>query len=362
MGTARRGLWLPLVALMLFGATSDVHAGDAELAIAKRARPSVVRIRWRDVRFGDATSIRNAIVVRRDGLLLMAGPPPDRNGSLMARFSDGQEMKARIVAWDSETTLTLLRVDRTALPALAFRREKTPAPSKNASGRETDPARRLAMPPLGLAVVMVSGDRDVAIGAVRAHGRYGKVADPVTRKSVPTTGLISATLAGVDTDAGSPLLDREGKVVGLMVGRRAAVAPEAGTRAARQGLRLRPEPVEVVAVPAAVIELVWPLLEEERRVPRAGLGMGTTQADAALIEQLGLTGGGHIIRRIDAGGVAERFGLKLYDVIVSVNGAKLVPGMTMHDVLLPYRPGGRLKLGLIRQRQRVTVTLTLGQR
>jgi len=351
-----------LVAPLVLWAVSVGNAQEAGLAVARAGRAAVVRIRWRDVRFGDLTSIRNAIVVRSDGLLLMAGPPPGRRGSLIARFSDGQELKARVVASDARTALTLLRVARTDLPALAMRREKKAASASPGKHPARQRARCLCMPPLGLSVVMVSGDGDVAFGVLRAHGRHGNVQDPQTHQPAKTTGLISAALAGIDTDAGSPLLDESGRVVGLMVGRRAATAPEQGTQAFRQGLRLRPRPVEVVAVPAAVISLVWPLLEKERGVPRAGLGMETSQADKALIEQLGIRAGAHVIRRIDPAGVAERFGLKLHDVIVTVDGRDLVEGMTMHDVLLPYRPGMGVKLGLIRHQKYLIVPVTLGRR
>lgn len=326
-------------------------ATEADLALAAGARASVVRVRWRNERFGDLTATRNAVVVRRDGLLVMAGPPPGADGTLTVHLQDGQELRAELLAADAETALSLLQVPTTGLTPCTL--ASTPGGAQGAP---------LQPPPVGQRVVMVTGDGSVAVGVVRSHGRHGTLFDSITRRRVLTTGLFGAALAAVDVDEGAPLLDPQGHVCGLLVGRRAAVAPEAGASAARRGLKLRPEPVEAVAVPASVVELVWPLLEQYRRVPRAGLGVVTEPADAALRAHLGLSSGGHVIKRLLAGGSAEEAGLARFDVIVSLDGRPTPPGTTLHDVLLPFRPRSRVRLGYIRGGKRRELELVLGER
>ena len=197
-----RPLSLLFVALLCGVAGTTAHADEHDLEVAKMARPSVVRIRWRDARFHRITSERNAIVIRSDGLLVMGGPPPSRRGTLTAKFSDGSESRATLLAWDERTALSLLRVNRTRLRPLVLRTESTGGPSKEGAAKEAQPkappkrdgrphplkpAGSVRPAPPGLRVVMVTGNGDVAIGAVRGHGRTGTVTDPDTRGSRSTT-------------------------------------------------------------------------------------------------------------------------------------------------------------------------------
>jgi len=329
-------------------------------------------------------------VIRADGLLLMAGAPLPPDGTLTARFSDGRELPAEQLASDVPTALTLLRVRAANLVPLVLRPDTRPAPKVPAAPRPAgdepaappDPPRKesetpvaaptveapaasapapLRYPPLGLRIAMVTSDDAVAFGVVRGHGRYGRLFDAQAREAVPTTGLLGAAIAAVDEDVGAPFLDDQGRLVGLLVGRKAVIAPERGEEAARVGLRLRPEPREAVAVPASVIGLVWPLLERYRRVPRAGLGVRTLTMDDVLRAQLDLEGGGHVIREIDADSPAARHGLEQHDIIVEVDGRRIEPGVSLQDVLLPYRPGDSVKLGIYRAGERITVPLRLAE-
>jgi S1-C subfamily serine protease len=360
---AGRGVgWLLGAALLggaLLGGAARAGPEDAQLDVAEAARPGVVRIHWRHARFSDFTLMRNAVVLREDGLLLMAGPPPDTQGVLTATLADGKRLRATFLAGDAPTALSLLRVAATGLKPLAL----TPAPAPLAlpEGERAFPPRPLVMPALGLPVVMVTGDGAVAKGAVRAWGRYGTLVEPASGRRVRSTGLVTAAMAVVDTDAGSPLLDPGGRVAGLVVGRRATVAPEEGA-ATRPGLRQRPEPVEALAVPAAVIRIVWPLLEKHGRVPRGALDVTTAQADATLREHLGLASGGHLVQELEPGGAAARAGLERLDVIVAVNGVPMRPGTTLQDVLLPFRPADRVRLDVMRAGELMRIPVTLGSR
>lgn len=382
-------LSLPLVLVVLVGGAANSEARDADVALAKQARASVVRIRWRDARFSRRQVVRNAVVIRADGMLLMAGAPFASPGSLTAVLPDGREFPAELLAADTQTALTLLRIRAAHLRPLALRIEPAPketkpkASPKDAAppGREAKdaPKAKKALPaarplvaghvagqvaplryaPLGLRVVMVTSDGSVAVGAVRAHRRHGTLVDPKTRRPLPTTGLLGAALAVVDEDVGAPFLDPQGRLVGLMVGRKSVVAPEKGEAAAGVGLRMRPTTREAVAVPASVIALVWPLLERFRRVPRAALGVRTLPMDDVLRAQLSLETGGHVVQTVTPGGPAARARLELHDVIVGLDGRSIEPGATLHDCLLPYRPGASVKLDIFRAGDRVSAEVRL---
>ena len=335
------------------GAEEALALTKAEVARAVAARASIARVRWRDGRFGDVSATRHAVVVRRDGLLLMAGLPPSRQGSFTALLPDGRELRAQIVGSDAQTALTLLRVQASGLVPLPG--SATPPPPEG-----TQPSTpELSPPPLGQRLLMVTGDGAVAVGPVRAHDRYGRYVDPRRRAHRRTTGLVGVALAAVDADAGAPLLDARGRLAGLLVGRKDALTGEAAANAA--GLRARPTAVEVLALPASVARLVWPLLERHGRLPRAGLGIETREADEALRQHLGLEGGGHVLLQVEPGGAGARQGLRKHDVLVSLDGRAVRPGTTLHDLLLPYRPGARVRLGLVRGGKALTLDVQLAE-
>lgn len=358
-GRLRAGVFVlgPLLGCLVLGCLGVAHAdGDgrlteAELARARAARASVARVRWRDGRFGDRTITRNAIVVRADGLLLIAGLAPTRDGTYTAVLPGGRQMRARVVGTDAETALTLLRVPSAGLVPLAGA----------APAAETTAGTRLLPPGLGSRVLMVTGDGAVAAGAVRAHGRAGRIVDPRTRRAGRTTGLVGVAIAAVDADAGAPLLDERGHLAALVVGRKDTVETAPGTRAPG-ALRVRPTPVEAVAVPAAVVRLAWPLLARFGRLPRAGLGVQTLPADEALRRHLGLASGGHLVEQVRAEGPAARAGLRRHDVIVAVGGVAVPVDGPLHDVLLPHRPGETVRLAVVRGGKRLAVEVRLGDR
>ncbi|MDA1195439.1 MAG: PDZ domain-containing protein, partial [Planctomycetota bacterium] len=135
---------------------------------------------------------------------------------------------------------------------------------------------------------------------------------------------------------------------------------DGAARTAAHGLSLRPSPTEVLAVPADVVRLVWPLLERDGRVLRGHLGIETRDADAALRGHLGLETGGHVIEALVPEGPGARQGLVRHDVIVAVGGVPVEPGRPLHEALLPFRPGTRVTLGLVRAGKRLEVEVVLG--
>ncbi len=337
MRAARFG-WTALVALILgsvLARAEDASIDDATLRAARRVLPGVVRIQWRGRGERPTVVERHAIVVDADGWLLLAGPPPPEEGTLAATFHDGRSMSARVWAHDARSALTLLRLPVTGLKALEVRDVVA------ADGGGMVPPRLRP----GTSLTMVTAEGAVARGTLRGSHRRRLVGRP---GSSPTevTCLDEAALNVVRTDLGAPWIDRRGRVLGLLIG--ADVTVPRVEAADGERLRPRPEVVAAYAVPGPVLQTVWPLLRDRRRVPRSALGVWTDPLSELLQRHVCRDCGGRVVIDVEARGAADRAGLVPNDIIRKVADQPLAPDATLGDVLLRYRPGERITLGILR--------------
>ena len=107
------------------------------------------------------------------------------------------------------------------------------------------------------------------------------------------------------------------------------------------------------------MRVVLPFLMKHLPVRRVRMGLGTILADEQAREHMLGGRSGHIVRGLAPNGPAERAGLKRRDIIIEVDGYALRPYSPMHDVLLPYRPGQSVTLGILRGEEVLQLTVEL---
>ncbi len=202
---------------------------------------------------------------------------------------------------------------------------------------------------------MVTAEGDVALGTMRSSHRRRVVEDPVRGRTVEVTCLDRAAVSVLAPDLGAPWLDAEGRILGLLVG--ADVGPPIEGASGR----LRPVVTAAYAVPSQVIQVVWPLLHRQRQVPRVALGARVKPISPATRHHVCPDCEGYEILAVQPASSAERAHLLPQDIIRTVNGARLAPRADLWDVLLPYRPGERVQLGLLRRGEEIDVDVILGR-
>lgn len=316
-------------------------------ALARHVLPSVLRVEVSAP--GRPRETRHAVVVDADGWLVMAGPTLGPADQVSVRVGPDEYVAAAPVGSDAGTALTLLQLSqrREGLRALAL--------------PEVAPRRPLpAGPEVGASVVMVTGEGAVARGSVRALERQRVIVDAAHGTTERATGLLEAALASVAQDTGSPWVDSQGRCVALLVGG-VAEAPLEG-ESPPGGIEVRVEPVAAHAVPAGVVALVWPLLREHRSVPRSRLGVRSRPAGEALRQHVCGGCGGVEITAVDAGGPAERAGVRPDDLLLALDGVPLRAGASLGDTLLPWRPLDTVRLTLLRRGERLQVEALLARR
>lgn len=280
------------------------HALDSALAAAvATAAPSTVQIRRGHGQGG------TGIVWAEDLVITSNFHCPDKTTVGIAT-ADGNldERDAEVIGRDAGTDLAVLRVSGGGLTPAAF--------------REVD---GLAVGNLALAV---GRPGKTARASLRAIGVLGPSVD------TPRGGTLDRYL---ESDrqiprgfAGGPLIDADGKVVGM------------NTRTLLRG--------SDIAVPTSTIKRVVAELIAHGGIRRGYLGVGAYP-----------TKGGALIASLDDGGPAAKAGLLVGDVITSIAG-EAVDGPDSLREVLSGKPDHPVKVSILRAGQPQELDVTIGSR
>jgi 2-alkenal reductase len=296
-----------------------VQEESATIAAVQRVQPAVVTV-LNQGRFGLASG--SGLIIRPDGYIVTNNHVVEGAQQLGVIFHDGRQAEARLIGTFELTDLAVIQVDE-------------PAP---------------AVAELGDSDALQPGARVIAIGS--ALGQF---------QNTVTTGIVSALnrrigeLDGlVQTDApinqgnsGGPLVNSAGQVVGIntLVVR--------GGRSEAEGLGF--------AVPSNTVRAVAEQLIASGRVERPYLGIRFRPVDPDQAGDLGLkVGEGIIVEEVEAGSPVAQAGLQAGDVIVNIGGYALDANTSLLNLMLRFRAGQQVGVGIVRDGQADTLQVTLG--
>jgi putative serine protease PepD len=234
---------------------------------------------------------------------------------------DGDALPAKLAGADASTDLAVLELDPDKVPA------------------ETEPLE------LASSGRLRPGDVAIAIGS--PFGLSGSV----------TTGVISALDRTIDspngfqiegvlqTDAainpgnsGGPLLDGEGRVIGVNSQIASSSRQSAGVG---------------FAVPVDTVKEIVPQLIEGGDIERAYLGVSST---------LDPSEDGAVVATIAQGGPAADSELRAGDRITRVEDREIKEPSDLSSAILEYKPGDRVELTVVRDGEQRTIDVQLGTR
>jgi putative serine protease PepD len=293
------------------GSVSDLYA---------RTSPAVAYV---EAEGGGSAGSGSGFLIDAQGHIVTNQHVVEAGSRFTVRFGeDGDPLPAKLVGSDASTDLAVLEID-----------------PKKISG-ETKP--------LGLASSsdLRPGDAAVAIGS--PFGLSGTV----------TTGIISALdreirspngfpIAGVlQTDAainpgnsGGPLLDAQGRVIGV----NSQIASDS-----RQSSGVG------FAVPVDTVKDVVPQLIDGGEIKRAYLGVSSGPAEGG--------DDGAVVMSITADGPAADSGLRTGDRIVKVDDRTIADPSDLSSAVLEYKPDDRIELTVERGGDERTIDVQLGTR
>jgi serine protease Do len=288
--------------------------------IVQRAAPSVVAVRAIlrldivDPEGGRGRGVRNGsgFVVHKDGIVVTSRHIVADALSILVRIPGEYERPAALVGEDPITDLAVLRID--------------------------DPPRGLQALELGRSEAMRAGDwvvcvgnpfefsQTVTVGVVSFVGRH------LDHYDLHVTNDFLQFSAPVNPgSSGSPVLDLEGRVVGVT------------TQAAESAQNIS------FAIPSRTLKWVLEQLDHsaDGRVHRGFLGIRFQTRPGS--DDYGHPLEGAVITKVLEGEPAERGGLRTGDVVLYCDDQKVTDAGQFHERVSRARPGSPMRLVVMRQ-------------
>lgn len=244
---------------------------------------------------------------------------------VVVTFSDGEEVTAEIVGADAATDLAVLKVDKTGLTAASF------------GDSEKLKVGEMAIAignPLGLAF-----QQSVTFGVISATERFIETAEH-------RFGFIQTDAAINPGNSGGALVNLQGEVVGINTAK----------------INLPGFEGMGFAIPSNMVKDTVNELVEHGRVIRPWIGVFIDEVTPAKAETLGLpVTSGVIIVEIITGGPAQKAGLKVDDIIISLGEGRVADFESLRRAIFAHKPGDTVDVVVLREGQEVTVPVILGE-
>lgn len=300
-------------------ANALTHFSDQLANAVERASRSIVTVAARP------RQTASGVLWQADGevLIITADHVVEREDNIAITLPDGRETKATLAGRDPSTDLAVLRVegDLGGAQPIAVNDGLRVGHVALAIGRPGEGGPRVSF-----------GIVSSIEGPLRSsHG--GQV-----------EGLILADVTLYPGFSGGPLVDMDGRMVGL-----------SSSRLTRQS----------AALPLATVRRVVATLKTHGRMRRGYLGVGTQQVPlpAALAQKAGgQQESALLVVAVESNSPAEQAGMLIGDLVVAINGLTVSGVDGLRAALSMATPGQSLALKALRGGEPVDVSVTVGER
>jgi len=270
-------------------------------------------------------SLGSGVIVSREGYILTNDHVVEGVTDIQVTLHDGRTVMGKTVGTDPDTDLAVVRINTQGLTAITF--------GQSEQAKVGDLVLAIGDP--------FSVGQTVTMGIISAVGREIAPANPFGR-------FIQTDAAINPGNSGGALVDTNGNLIGINT----LIFSRSG---GYQGIGF--------AIPVSLAKRVMEQIIETGSVTRGWFGVDVADISPELAESLGLKGTrGAIVGAIERGSPAEKGGLRLGDVIVSING-KVVPDVSSAlNAIAEMAPGRSVPVKVIRRNQEVSVDVTVGKR
>ncbi len=266
----------------------------------------------------------SGFIISADGYILTNNHVVEGADKIIVSLSDRREREAKIIGTDPLSDLALLKIDEDHLPTIEF---------GSSESLEVGEWVIAIGSPFGF-------QHSVTQGIVSAKGRSLREGGG---SYVP---FIQTDVAINPGNSGGPLLNLEGKVVGI----NSQILTRSG---GYMGLSF--------AIPIDVAVEVIEQLKEKGSVSRGWLGVGLQRVDRDLAESFGLDRpSGALVTQVFAESPAEEAGLREGDIILEFNGKQIDLSSDLPHVVGRTRPETEVEVRVMRDGKSRTLNVKVG--
>jgi putative serine protease PepD len=302
--------------------------------VAKDVLPSVVTI---SAKGATGSGTGSGEVIKSDGYILTNNhvvAPAASGGSLQVLFSDGKTATATLTGRDPLTDVAVIKVNETGLPAIAVGKSSTLVVGQ--------PVVALGAP-LGLASTVTSG-------IVSALGRTIEVPGENNTKAL-LLDAIQTDAAINPGNSGGALVNCNGQFVGIPSAGASVPSSSGESSGGNIGLGF--------AIPSDTAISLADEIISTGRVSHGYLGISATPVSPETAVTSGASPGLYV-SAVDPSGPAQAAGLRVGDIITTIDGQPADSVDQLVTLTLTKSPGDRVDLGYQRNGSRRTATITLG--
>ncbi|AHY43897.1 DegQ family serine endoprotease [Stutzerimonas decontaminans] len=270
----------------------------------------------------EAQSLGSGFIISDDGYVLTNNHVVAGADEIIVRLPDRSELEAKLIGADPRSDVAVLKVESKGLPTVKI-------------GRSDE----LKAGEWVLAIGSPFGfDHTVTAGIVSATGR-----------SLPNESyvpFIQTDVAINPGNSGGPLFNLKGEVVGI----NSQIFTRSG---GFMGLSF--------AIPIDVAMDVANQLRTDGKVSRGWLGVVIQEVNKDLAESFGLERpAGALVAQVMDGGPAARSGLRVGDVILSLNGKPIVMSADLPHLVGALKPGSKARMEVVRDGDRKMLDVSIG--
>ncbi len=267
----------------------------------------------------------SGFIISADGYILTNNHLVGKADKITAKLADGRELEAKLIGTDPESDIAVVKIDADKLTTLGL---------ADSDKLEVGEWVIAIGNPFGLS-------HTVTAGIVSAKGR-NRVGLAAFEDFIQTDAAINPG------NSGGPLLNLDGKVVGINT----AIVSRSG---GNMGIGF--------AIPINMAKSIYEQLVDKGMVERGYLGIMVQDLSTELAESFDFENTkGVLIPKVEEDSAAEKAGIKQGDIVVEFEGKPAENANSFRNQVAMLKPGTKVKLVVLRDGERKTLTAVLGKR
>ena len=269
-----------------------------------------------------ARSLGSGFVLTADGYIATNAHVVNHASKVTVRLANKKEYPAKIIGVDEKTDVALIKIEP--------KEDLQPVKLGDSSNLEVGEWVMAIGSPFGL-------EQTVTVGVVSAKARV--------LGAGPYDDFIQTDAAINPGNSGGPLVDGEGRVVGINT----AISSRSG---GNEGVGF--------AIPVALAKNILDQLRESGKVERGWLGIGIQDVTPELASSLDLgDAAGALVANISPDSPAEHAGVARGDVIVEFEGKPITESHQLPALVAESRIGSKAHLTVLRNGAKKTLDVTI---